>query len=65
MIAALALTLNAATGELAAGAAAINREVKRIDESAGKITLKHGRRRVRHGGIHGIYRVRTPLCSSR
>lgn len=40
--AALALTLSVATGALAAGAAAISGEVKKIDESAGKITLKHG-----------------------
>ncbi|WP_407117095.1 copper-binding protein [Bradyrhizobium sp. LMG 9283] len=39
---ALALTFSAATGALAAGAAAINGEVKKIDEGAGKITLKHG-----------------------
>lgn len=37
----LALTLGAATATLAAGAA-ISGEVKKIDEGAGKITLKHG-----------------------
>jgi Cu/Ag efflux protein CusF len=40
--AALALTLSVATGAPAAGAAAISGEVKKIDEGAGKITLKHG-----------------------
>jgi len=39
--AALALTLGTATATLAAGAS-ISGEVKKIDESAGKITLKHG-----------------------
>jgi Cu/Ag efflux protein CusF len=47
IIAALALTLSVASGTvstaaLAAGAAAISGEVKKIDEGAGKITLKHG-----------------------
>lgn len=40
--AALALTLSLSAGALAAQGAAISGEVKRIDESAGKITLKHG-----------------------
>ncbi|MHB0769582.1 copper-binding protein [Bradyrhizobium sp. 5.13L] len=40
--AALALALNVATGALAAEGTAISGEVKKIDESAGKITLKHG-----------------------
>ena len=45
--AALALTSSVVTcavvtGVLAAGAASISGEVKKIDESAGKITLKHG-----------------------
>ena len=39
---ALALTLSVTTGALAAAAASINGEVKKIDEGAGKITLKHG-----------------------
>lgn len=39
--AALALTAGLATEVLAAGAA-ISGEVKKIDEGAGKITLKHG-----------------------
>jgi Cu/Ag efflux protein CusF len=39
--AALALTLGTTTATLAAGAS-ISGEVKKIDESAGKITLKHG-----------------------
>lgn len=39
--AALALTLSVAAGALAAGAA-ISGEIKKIDEGAGKITLKHG-----------------------
>ena len=39
--AALALTLGLTVGALAQGAS-INGEVKKIDESAGKITLKHG-----------------------
>lgn len=37
----LALTLGVATAALAAGAS-ISGEVKKIDEGAGKITLKHG-----------------------
>jgi Cu/Ag efflux protein CusF len=45
--AALALTLGVSTAAvttaaLAAGAAAISGEVKKIDEGTGKITLKHG-----------------------
>ena len=62
MIAALALTLNAATGELAAGAAAINREVKRIDEGAGKITLNHGPAKSlgMEEPMTMVYRVRDP-----
>lgn len=40
--AALVLTVGLATAALAAGTAAINGEVKKIDESTGKITLKHG-----------------------
>lgn len=39
--AALALASSVATGALAAGAS-ISGEVKKIDEGAGKITLKHG-----------------------
>jgi len=39
--AALALTLGLSCGALAAGAS-ISGEVKKIDEGAGKITLKHG-----------------------
>ncbi|MBP0115725.1 copper-binding protein [Bradyrhizobium vignae] len=39
--AALALAASVATGALAAGAS-ISGEVKKIDEGAGKITLKHG-----------------------
>jgi Cu/Ag efflux protein CusF len=40
LAAVLALTLG--LGATAAQSAAINGEVKKIDESAGKITLKHG-----------------------
>ncbi|MGY3363725.1 Cu/Ag efflux protein CusF [Bradyrhizobium sp. GM2.4] len=40
--AALALAVGLATGALAAQGAAISGEVKKIDEGAGKITLKHG-----------------------
>ncbi|MCP3405734.1 copper-binding protein [Bradyrhizobium sp. CCGB01] len=40
--AALALTVGLSTGTLAAQGAAISGEVKKIDEGAGKITLKHG-----------------------
>ncbi|SCB28379.1 Cu and Ag efflux protein CusF [Bradyrhizobium shewense] len=40
--AALALTVGLTTAALAAGTAAISGEVKKIDEGAGKITLKHG-----------------------
>jgi Cu/Ag efflux protein CusF len=40
--AALALTVGLATAALAAQGAAISGEVKKIDEGAGKITLKHG-----------------------
>ena len=39
---ALAMTLNVAAGALAAEGAAISGEVKKIDEGAGKITLRHG-----------------------
>jgi len=39
---ALALTLSLTAGALAAGSAAISGEVRKIDESTGKITLKHG-----------------------
>ncbi|MDA9498359.1 copper-binding protein [Bradyrhizobium sp. CCBAU 11357] len=40
--AALALTVGLATATLAAEGASISGEVKKIDEGAGKITLKHG-----------------------
>jgi Cu/Ag efflux protein CusF len=40
--AALALAVGLATGTFAAEGAAISGEVKKIDEGAGKITLKHG-----------------------
>jgi Cu/Ag efflux protein CusF len=40
--AALALTVGLATATLAAEGASISGEIKKIDESAGKITLKHG-----------------------
>lgn len=40
--AALALALGLTFGTAAAQGASISGEVKRIDESAGKITLKHG-----------------------
>ncbi|MDD1532336.1 MULTISPECIES: copper-binding protein [unclassified Bradyrhizobium] len=40
--AALALTVGLATATFAAESAAISGEVKKIDEGAGKITLKHG-----------------------
>ncbi|MGY3473845.1 copper-binding protein [Bradyrhizobium ottawaense] len=40
--AALTLAVGLTTAALTAGAAAINGEVKKIDEGAGKITLKHG-----------------------
>lgn len=39
---ALTLTVGLATATLAAEGAAISGEVKKIDEGAGKITLKHG-----------------------
>ncbi|MBR0687571.1 copper-binding protein [Bradyrhizobium manausense] len=39
---ALVLTVGVATNALAAGGASISGEVKKIDEGAGKITLKHG-----------------------
>src|SRR3954451_13545741 len=41
-ITALALAVGFATGALAAQGAAISGEVKKIDEGAGKVTLKHG-----------------------
>lgn len=40
--AALSLTVGVATAALAAGGASISGEVRKIDESTGKITLKHG-----------------------
>ena len=42
MTAALALTLGLTFGAVAAQSASISGEVKKIDEGAGKITLKHG-----------------------
>lgn len=42
IVAALALTVGLSAGALAAQGAAISGEVKKIDEGAGKITLKHG-----------------------
>lgn len=67
LAAALALTLSAATGAvatraLAAGAAAISGEVKKIDESAGKITLKHGPAKSlgMEEPMTMVYRVRDP-----
>lgn len=42
LTAALALTLGLTFGAAAAQGASISGEVKKIDESAGKITLKHG-----------------------
>ena len=40
--AALALTVGLSAGALAAEGAAISGEVKKLDEAAGKVTLKHG-----------------------
>ena len=40
--AALALTVGLSLGAVAADGAAISGEVKKIDEAAGKLTLKHG-----------------------
>ncbi|MEY9182485.1 Cu/Ag efflux protein CusF [Bradyrhizobium sp. USDA 326] len=42
IVAALALSIGLATVTLAAEGAVISGEVKKIDEGAGKITLKHG-----------------------
>ena len=60
--AALALTAGLATGALAAQSAAISGEVKKIDEGAGKITLKHGP--AKNLGMDGpmtmVYRVNDP-----
>ena len=59
---ALALTLTVATGALAAGAASISGEVKKIDEGAGKITLKHGPAKSlgMEDPMTMIYRVKDP-----
>ncbi|SFP98180.1 Cu and Ag efflux protein CusF [Bradyrhizobium sp. Ghvi] len=59
--AALALTLGLTTGALAQ-AASINGEVKKIDESAGKITLKHGPAKSlgMDEPMTMVYRVRDP-----
>ena len=40
--AALALTVGLSAGAMAAESAPISGEVKKVDESAGKVTLKHG-----------------------
>ncbi|PSO16623.1 copper-binding protein [Bradyrhizobium sp. MOS003] len=60
--AALTLTVGLATAALAAGAASISGEVKKIDESAGKITLKHGP--AKNLGMEDpmtmVYRVKDP-----
>ena len=60
--AALALTLSIATEAPAAGAAAISGEVKKIDEGAGKITLKHGPAKSlgMEEPMTMVYRVRDP-----
>lgn len=62
IVAALALTLNMAAGALAAEGAAISGEVKRIDEGAGKITLKHGPAKSlgMDEPMTMVYRVRDP-----
>ena len=60
--AALVLTVGLATAALAAGAAAINGEVRKIDESTGKITLKHGPAKSlgMEEPMTMVYRVRDP-----
>jgi Cu/Ag efflux protein CusF len=65
--AALALTFSLATaavtkGALAAEAAAISGEVKKIDEGAGKITLKHGPAKSldMEDPMTMVYRVKNP-----
>lgn len=62
IIAALALTLSIATEAPAAGAAAISGEVKKIDEGAGRITLKHGPARSlgMEDPMTMVYRVKDP-----
>lgn len=69
--AALALTLSVATGAvatraLAAGVAAISGEVKKIDEGAGKITLKHGPAKSlgMDDPMTMVYRVKDPAMLS-
>jgi len=60
--AALALTLSVATEALAAEAASISGEVKKIDDKAGKITLKHGPAKSlgMNEGMTMVYRVKDP-----
>jgi len=60
--AALVLTVGLATAALAAGATAINGEVRKIDESTGKITLKHGPAKSlgMEEPMTMVYRVRDP-----
>ena len=55
----LALTVSVATGAMAAS---ISGEVKKIDESAGKITLKHGPAKSlgMEEPMTMVYRVRDP-----
>ena len=60
--AAMVLTVGLATAALAAGATAINGEVRKIDESTGKITLKHGPAKSlgMEEPMTMVYRVRDP-----
>ncbi len=60
--AALALTLGVATAAALAAGASISGEVKKIDEGAGKITLKHGPARSlgMEDPMTMVYRVKDP-----
>jgi Cu/Ag efflux protein CusF len=59
---ALALTVGLSAGALAAEGIAISGEVKKIDEGAGKITLKHGPAKSlgMDEPMTMVYRVRDP-----
>jgi Cu/Ag efflux protein CusF len=61
--AALSLTLVLGLGSAFAQAATVNGEVKKIDESAGKVTLKHGPVKnldMEEDGMIMVFRVQNP-----
>lgn len=63
LVAAAMLSLSAAMGPALAQAAMVNGEVKKIDEAAGKITLKHGPIKnldMDEDGMTMVFRVQDP-----